>query len=33
MIPFEALSLSSGTDIQGFTDAWYEELVKAVQAE
>jgi hypothetical protein len=31
MIPFEALALSSGKDIQEFADLWYDEVKKAAE--
>lgn len=33
MVPFEALSLSSGRDIEQFRDMWQEEVQKSAQAE
>jgi hypothetical protein len=33
MIPFEALTLSSGMDIGQFSDLWQEEIQKSVDGE
>jgi hypothetical protein len=33
MVPFEALALSSGRDIEQFSDLWQEEIQKSVMDE
>lgn len=33
MIPFEALSLSSGNNIQEFADLWQEEIKKSLEGD
>jgi hypothetical protein len=33
MVPFEALALSSGRDIERFRDLWQEEIQKSMEGE